>query len=103
MNVAEISAREAARRPHKEAIVDPVRGRRVTYAELERRVAALARALDADARVERGDRVVMLATNCVEYFEVYFAAARAAWIDNCRDHLPSVLRWLPSTAPAGPK
>jgi acyl-CoA synthetase (AMP-forming)/AMP-acid ligase II len=80
MNVGDISAREAARRPHKEAIVDPVRGRRVTYAELERRVGALAHALDADPRVERGDRVVILATNCVEYFEVYFAAARAGLI-----------------------
>ena len=80
MNVGDISAREAGRRPHKEAIVDPVRGRRVSYAELERRVSALAHAFAADARIAPGDRIVILATNCVEYFEVYFAAARAGVI-----------------------
>jgi acyl-CoA synthetase (AMP-forming)/AMP-acid ligase II len=80
MNVGDISAREAARRPQREAIVDPVRGRRVTYAQLERRVSALAHAFAADSRIVPGDRVVILATNCVEYFEVYFAAARAGLI-----------------------
>jgi acyl-CoA synthetase (AMP-forming)/AMP-acid ligase II len=103
MNVAEISAREAARRPHKEAIVDPVRERRVTYAELERRVAALAHALEADSRVRRGDRIVMLATNCVEYFEMYFAAARAGLIAqglNWRLATDELVRILDSVEPA---
>jgi long-chain acyl-CoA synthetase len=102
MNVAEISAREAARQPHKEAIVDPVRDRRVTYAELERRVAALAHTLDSDPRVRRGDRIAMLATNCVEYFEMYFAAARAGLIAqglNWRLAIDELARILDSVEP----
>jgi long-chain acyl-CoA synthetase len=80
MNVSAISAREAARRPHKEALVDPVRGRRISFAELERRVDALAQALHADPRTGHGDRVAVLASNCIEYFEIYLGAARAGLI-----------------------
>jgi acyl-CoA synthetase (AMP-forming)/AMP-acid ligase II len=80
MNVGDITAREAARRPAKDAIVDPVRGRRISYVALERRVSALAHALHADPRVSPGDRILVLATNCIEYFEIYLAAARAGLI-----------------------
>ena len=69
MNIGAITAREAARNPRKEALVDPVRGRRLSFADLEERVDALARALAGDERVKVGDRVVILATNCTEYFE----------------------------------
>ena len=77
MNVGAITAREAARNGRRAALVDASTGRTVTFAELERRVDALARALTSDPRVKRGDRVAILAYNCVEYFEVYLATARA--------------------------
>ncbi len=77
MNVGAITAREAARNGRRTALVDAVSGRHATFAELERRVDGLARALTADPRVARGDRIAILAYNCFEYFEVYLAAARA--------------------------
>lgn len=80
MNIGAITAREAARNPRKEALVDPVRDRRLSFADLEARVDALARALAGDERVKVGDRVVILATNCTEYFELYLACARAGLI-----------------------
>jgi acyl-CoA synthetase (AMP-forming)/AMP-acid ligase II len=80
MNVGAITAREAGRNPRKEALIDPVRGHRLTFADLEGRVDALARAFAGDPRVTVGDRVVVLATNCIEYFELYLACARAGLI-----------------------
>lgn len=80
MNVGAITARESTRNPRKEALIDPVRDRRLTFRELEDRVDSLARALARDERVKLGDRVVILATNCVEYFELYLACARAGLI-----------------------
>jgi long-chain acyl-CoA synthetase len=77
VNVGAITAREAARNGGKTALVDATTGRTATFAELERRVDGLARALTADPRVARGDRIAILAYNCFEYVEVYLAAARA--------------------------
>lgn len=80
MNLAGIPAREAARNAPAVALVEVATGRQVTFAALEARVDALARALTADPRLRRGDRVAMLAYNCVEYVELLFAAARAGLI-----------------------
>ncbi|MFO1080627.1 MAG: long-chain fatty acid--CoA ligase [Reyranellaceae bacterium] len=68
-------AHHAGRRPHRIAIHDLHTGRRLTYAELDRRVSRLAAALVARG-IGRGDRVALLAPNGPEYFELQFACGR---------------------------
>ena len=51
----------------------------VTYAQLNRRVNRLARALRS-AGLSRGDRVAILSLNCPEFVELLFAAAKAGLI-----------------------
>ena len=80
MNLADISAREAARNGPAVALVEIATGRRLTFAQLEARVDAFARSLAADPRLGRGSRIAMLAYNCAEYVEAYLAAARAGLI-----------------------
>jgi fatty-acyl-CoA synthase len=69
--------RWAARRPDREAIV--FEGERVTYAELDARVDAVARGLQG-LGVGPGDRVGVLAPNRVEFLELFWACARAGAI-----------------------
>ncbi len=59
--------------PGKEAVVDG--GRRLTYAQLNRRVNQLSRAFQKMG-LAHGDRVAMLSYNCLEYVEVIMAAAK---------------------------
>lgn len=80
MNLGAIPAREAARNGGKPALVDAATGRVVTYAELERRVAALARGFAAQPGVAYGSRIAILAYNGIEYVEVILAAARAGLV-----------------------
>ncbi|HEX2484718.1 MAG TPA: long-chain fatty acid--CoA ligase [Myxococcota bacterium] len=61
--------------PGMEALVEVERGRRFTYAELDRRANQLAHALAAQG-VRPGDRVALLLPNGVEYVESYFALAK---------------------------
>jgi fatty-acyl-CoA synthase len=61
--------------PDREALVDVAQGRRWTYAELQRDVDVLARALLA-ARVKPGDRVGIWAPNCAEWVLVQYATAK---------------------------
>ncbi|PXY23238.1 hypothetical protein BAY59_26480 [Prauserella coralliicola] len=68
-------AHYASRTPEKVAIVEVATGRRFTYAELDRRARRLAGVL-ADAGVERGDRVALLAHNGVHNFDLQFAAGK---------------------------
>jgi len=69
----------AANRPHAEAVRDLGTGRRFTYAELDRRVDAMAAHLGS-LGIGRGDRVAVLAHNGVEFFDVQFACARTGSI-----------------------
>ena len=55
------------------------RGRSFTYADLDRRVDAMAAHL-ASLGIGRGDRVGVLAHNGVEYFDIQFACARTGAI-----------------------
>ncbi|WP_395154365.1 long-chain fatty acid--CoA ligase [Ilumatobacter sp.] len=68
-------AHHSAQRPNKEAIRDLGSGRTFTYAELDRRIDAMAAHL-ASIGIGRGDRVGVLAQNGVEYFDIQFACAR---------------------------
>jgi fatty-acyl-CoA synthase len=68
-------ARTAAEHADHEALVEAETGRRWTYAELDRDVDALARALLA-AGIETGDRVGIWAPNCAEWTIAQYATAK---------------------------
>ncbi|MDX2380204.1 MAG: long-chain fatty acid--CoA ligase [Acidimicrobiia bacterium] len=66
-------AHHAATRGEKEAMRDLASGRSFTYAQMNDRTNRLASALRHDFGVGRGDRVVVLAENDTNFFEVEFA------------------------------
>ena len=68
--------RENARiRPGSAAITESESGRVSSWADLDANVDKVAAALLADG-VERGDRVAFWGHNCIEFFELLFAASR---------------------------
>ena len=64
------------RTPDKVAVVDLASGRRITYAEFDRRIARLASHLRGACNVKRGERVAVLALNSTDTLEVQFACFR---------------------------
>jgi fatty-acyl-CoA synthase len=72
-------AHHTRHRPAKEAIRDLDSGRRFTYADLDRRVDAMA-AYMRSLGIGRGDRIAVLAYNGVEFFDIQFACARTGAI-----------------------
>jgi fatty-acyl-CoA synthase len=62
--------------PEKTALVYVPTGERFTYAELNRRAIRCAKFLTCDLELQMGDRVGILAQNCVEFIEAFFAAAK---------------------------
>jgi fatty-acyl-CoA synthase len=68
-------ARTAREHADREALVEVATGRRWTYAELDRDVDALARALIA-AGIAKGDRVGIWSPNCAEWTLVQYATAK---------------------------
>ena len=66
-------------RPNKEAVRDLGTSRSFTYAQLDRRVDAMAAYLRS-LGIGRGDRVGVLAHNGVEFFDMQFACARTGSI-----------------------
>ena len=77
--IGEDLRRTRARVPDRPALVDVPSGRRWTYAELERAVDALARAL-VDAGLATGDRVGIWAPNVPEWTLLQYATARAGLV-----------------------
>ena len=73
-SLAEWIARRGAVRPESAALVDADAGTRISYAELEDRVARRAGALHR-LGVRKGDRVALLALNSTDYLETLFAVA----------------------------
>jgi fatty-acyl-CoA synthase len=65
----------AARTPGKLALLDLASGRRITYADLDRRADGLAAHLRA-CGVAPGDRIAILSRNGPAFFELQFAASR---------------------------
>ena len=88
VNVGDALTRTAWRRPAQEAVVDGER--RLTYAELNAEVNRLANALLARG-LERSDPVLLVAGNCVEFLQTYFACAKLGAI--C---VPINLLWGPA-------
>jgi fatty-acyl-CoA synthase len=72
-------AHHALQRGAKQAVRELATGRSFTYAELDRRVEAMAACLQS-LGVGRGDRVAVLAHNGVEFFDIQFACARTGSI-----------------------
>lgn len=64
------------RTPDKIAVVDLASGRRLSYAEFDRRISRLASHLREKLGVKRGDRVAVLALNSTDTLEVQFACFR---------------------------
>lgn len=76
-NVARILTQHAARLPDKIAVQDLTRA--MTYAQWNERACRLANALRGMG-LAKGDRFAVLAYNCVEWMEIYAAAAKAGLI-----------------------
>jgi fatty-acyl-CoA synthase len=62
--------------PEKGALVEVATGRRFTYAELDARARAAARGLTEGLGLKKGDRLALLAGNCVEFLDVFFACGK---------------------------
>ena len=77
LTVAEIVAAHARLQPDKVAVRDSRRA--LTFAQWDERATRLANAL-ANLGLVKGDRVALLAFNCVEWMELYVALARAGMI-----------------------
>lgn len=103
MNLGRIPAKIAAMAPNKEALIDVPNDRRMTFGELDERVKRLANALSDDLGLKKGDRVAILSRNCIQYMEVFFAAARCGLIAlplNWRLSEPELARLLEDGTPS---
>ncbi len=70
-------ARRASLSPDRVALIDAARGERpVSFREWNAAAERTARLLHDSLGVRRGDRVAVLALNCVEYLELLFACAK---------------------------
>ncbi|HLL01126.1 MAG TPA: long-chain fatty acid--CoA ligase [Myxococcaceae bacterium] len=70
-------ARRAQLSPDRVALIDATRGeRRITFREWNAAAHRTARLLHETLGVRRGDRVAVLAMNCVEYLDLLFACAK---------------------------
>ncbi|MCV0438915.1 MAG: long-chain fatty acid--CoA ligase [Hydrogenophaga sp.] len=90
-------------RPQHRALVDDAKGTSVSFVELNRRVGALAAALQSRFDVQRGDRVVLVSKSCSEAFELQFACARvgAIFVPTNWRLSADELQWI--VADCGPK
>ncbi len=73
MIFGDILGQNAKKLPHKTALV--YQDTRLSYLELNQRTNRLAKAL-LGLGLEKGDRVAVLANNCSQYVEIYFATAK---------------------------
>ncbi len=102
MNIGNISAKWASLDPNRPAIVDIPNDRRMNFGELDERVRRLANGL-LSRGLSKGDRVAVLSKNCIPYFEIYLACARAGFIAqplNWRLSVPEMARIIEDGEPA---
>ncbi len=62
--------------PNRVALVDVASDKRYTYRQMNHRANRLAHALQERVQIKRGDRMAVLSTNCAEFLEVLFGAAK---------------------------
>jgi len=77
LNVAQVLTQHAARLPDKIAVQDLARA--MTFAQWNERACRLANALRG-LGLGKGDRLAVLAYNCIEWVEIYAAAAKAGLV-----------------------
>tara|TARA_R100000005_G_scaffold87841_3_gene57350 strand:- start:20578 stop:22134 length:1557 start_codon:yes stop_codon:yes gene_type:complete len=80
VNIGKIPSKTARLAPAREALIDVSSGRRLTFGALDERVRRLGNALMQQVGLAKGDRVAVLARNCIEYMEVYYGCARVGLI-----------------------
>jgi len=81
MIVGDWVGRRALLTPNKVALIDTLNGNRpITYREWSCTVNRTARFLQEKLGVQKGDRVAILAKNCVEYLDLWFALGRIGGI-----------------------
>lgn len=78
-SMGELLKRRAHLTPDREAFIFPDAGKRVSFSELNLRSNRVAHAL-LSLGLGRGDRIGILAMNCVEYLEMHFASAKIGTI-----------------------
>ncbi len=77
MFIGDWLARREMLTPNKVALVDTLNGnRRITYREWNRTANRIANFLCEQLGVQKGDRVAVLAMNCVEYLDLWFACGK---------------------------
>ena len=77
MYIGDWLARREMLTPNKVALVDTLNGnRRITYREWNRAANRTANFLRERLGVQKGDRVAVLAMNCVEYLDLWFACGK---------------------------
>lgn len=102
MNVADRICRNARIKPDGAALIEPASGRVVTWRQLDDRSTALASALVGRVGLAAGDRVAIVAKNCIEYFEIYLACAKSGCVAhgmNWHFALPAMVEALRDSAP----
>ena len=79
-NLADLVARQAEAQPGAVALVQPMPVRRtMTWAELDRRIDAVAAGLSAHGLVA-GHRIALVGPNSIEFVAAYFATLRAGYV-----------------------
>lgn len=73
-------ARRASLSPERVALIDVRDGRRITYRQWDTVVNRTAHFLAAGLKVSKGDRVAVLASNCVAYLDIWFACNKTGAI-----------------------
>ncbi len=77
MIVGDWLARREMLTPNRIALVDMLHAnRRITYREWNRAANRTANFLRESLRIQKGDRVAILASNCVEYLDLWFACGK---------------------------
>ena len=77
MYIGDWLARREMLTPNKIALVDTLNGnRRITYREWNRAANRTANFLRERCGIQKGDRVAVLAMNCVEYLDLWFACGK---------------------------
>ncbi len=89
--------------PDKTALVDAADGRRISFNEWNRSANRTARFLSARANIGRGDRVAVLAGNCIEYLDIWFACQKLGAILQNLNWRLSVQELAQLLADAAPK
>ena len=79
MNLVDAVRKWANLAPDRTVVVDSTTDRRITFSELLSRVTRLSNGFSSLGLV-KGDRVAVLSTNSIEYFEVYYACAMSGLI-----------------------